>query len=61
MAARAAAIEGMALAALDRPAEAVAAFRAAFALDPDFELDALYASPKILPLLQEARESEATP
>jgi hypothetical protein len=27
--------------------------------DPDFELEARYASPKILPLLEEAREPEA--
>jgi hypothetical protein len=59
LAARAAAMEGLAHAARQHREEAVAAFRTAFALDPDFELDAQYASPRILPLLQEAREPEA--
>jgi hypothetical protein len=58
LAARAAAMEGLAHAARQHPEQAVAAFRTAFALDPEFELEAQYASPKILPLLQEAREPE---
>ena len=59
LAARAAAMEGLAHAARQHRQQAVAAFRTAFALDPDFELEAQYASPRILPLLQEAREPEA--
>ena len=59
LAARAAAIAGLAHAGRQRREEAVTAFRTAFALDPDFELEADYASPRILPLLREARESEA--
>ncbi len=59
LAARAAAMEGLAHAARQHREEAVAAFRTAFALDPDFELETQYASPKILPLLQEAQEPEA--
>ena len=59
LAARAAAIAGLAHAGRQRREEAVTAFRTAFALDPDFELEAHYASPRILPLLREARESEA--
>ena len=59
LAARAAAMEGLAHAGRQHREEAVAAFRTAFALDPDFELETQYASPKILPLLQEAREPEA--
>jgi tetratricopeptide (TPR) repeat protein len=58
LAARAAAIEGLAHAGRQRREEAVAAFRTAFALDPDFELEAQYASPRILPLLREAQEPE---
>jgi len=59
LAARAAAIEGLAHAGRQRREEAVAAFRTAFALDPDFELEAQYASPRILPLLRDAREPES--
>jgi len=58
LAARAAAIAGLAHAGRQRREEAVAAFRTAFALDPDFELEAHYASPRILPLLREAQEPE---
>lgn len=58
LAARAEAIAGLAHAGRQRREEAVAAFRTAFALDPDFELEARYASPRILPLLREAREPE---
>jgi LysM repeat protein len=61
LAARAAAMEGLAYAARENNEQAVAAFRTAFALDPDFELEAQYASPKILPLLREAREPGAVP
>ena len=57
--ARAAAIAGLAHAGSQRREEAVAAFRTAFATDPYFELEAHYASPRILPLLREARELEA--
>jgi hypothetical protein len=56
LAARAAAIAGLGHAGRQRHEEAVAAFRTAFALDPEFELEAHYASPRIVPLLQEARE-----
>jgi LysM repeat protein len=59
LAARATAMAGLAHAGRQHPEEAVAAFRTAFSLDPDFELEAQYASPKILPLLEEAREPEA--
>jgi LysM repeat protein len=58
LAARAAAIAGLAHAGRQRREEAVAAFRTTFALDPDFELEAHYASPRILPLLREAQEPE---
>jgi tetratricopeptide (TPR) repeat protein len=55
LAARAAAVEALCHAGRRRSDEAVAAFRTALELDPGFELDSGYASPRVTPLLEEAR------